>query len=113
MDRGLILRTTSAISIPTATPMAPPTPERVMASVRNCMTMSRRTAPMALRTPISRVRSVTETSMTFITPTPPTNRAMDEIRIMARVIPPVIARKLPISLSGVRRPKSFGFLKGT
>ena len=31
-------------------------------------------APMALRTPISRVRSVTLTSMMFITPTPPINR---------------------------------------
>ena len=30
---------------------------------------------MALRTPISRVRSVTETSMMFITPTPPTIKA--------------------------------------
>ena len=29
---------------------------------------------MALRTPISRVRSVTETSMMFMTPTPPTMR---------------------------------------
>ena len=34
---------------------------------------------MALRTPISRVRSVTDTSMMFITPTPPTIRAMEEI----------------------------------
>ncbi len=33
--------------------------------------MSLLRAPMALRTPISRVRSVTETSMMFITPTPP------------------------------------------
>ena len=32
-------------------------------------------APSALRTPISRVRSVTETSMMFITPTPPTTQA--------------------------------------
>ena len=31
---------------------------------------------MALRTPISRVRSVTETSMMFMTPTPPTINAV-------------------------------------
>ena len=30
-------------------------------------------APSALRSPISRVRSVTETSMMFITPMPPTS----------------------------------------
>ena len=53
--------------------------------------MSRRTAPMALRTPISRVRSVTDTSMMFITPTPPTSSAIDEMKIIASVMPPVIA----------------------
>jgi hypothetical protein len=36
--------------------------------------MSRRRAPSALRTPISRVRSVTETSMMFMIPIPPTRR---------------------------------------
>src|SRR5205809_2353851 len=34
--------------------------------------MSRLRAPIAFRTPISRVRSVTATSIIFITPTPPT-----------------------------------------
>ena len=41
--------------------------------------MSLRRAPIALRTPISRVRSVTETSMMFITPMPPTNNPIEEI----------------------------------
>ena len=35
--------------------------------------MSARRAPMALRMPISRVRSVTVTSMMFMTPMPPTS----------------------------------------
>ena len=35
--------------------------------------MSERLAPTALRMPISRVRSVTLTSMMFITPMPPTS----------------------------------------
>ena len=39
--------------------------------------MSERRAPMALRTPISRVRSVTDTSMMFITPMPPTSRPIE------------------------------------
>ena len=60
-------------------PSRPPVAVRVMASVRNCSMMSRRLAPSALRTPISRVRSVTETSMMFMTPTPPTTRPMEEM----------------------------------
>ena len=53
-----------------------------MASVRNCQRMSRLVAPSAFRTPISRVLSVTETSMMFMTPTPPTRSPIDEIAIM-------------------------------
>ena len=48
-----------------------------MASSKNCQVISLRRAPMALRTPISRVRSVTETSMMFMTPMPPTSRPME------------------------------------
>ena len=36
--------------------------------------MLKRVAPSALRTPISRVRSVTDTSMMFMMPMPPTRR---------------------------------------
>ncbi len=36
-------------------------------------------APSALRRPISRTRSVTDTSMMFITPMPPTSREMAAI----------------------------------
>ena len=35
--------------------------------------MTRGVAPSALRRPISRIRSVTETSMMFMTPMPPTS----------------------------------------
>ena len=38
--------------------------------------MTRGVAPRALRRPISRTRSVTETSMMFITPMPPTSSEM-------------------------------------
>ena len=43
-------------------------------STMNWRRMSFRRAPRALRTPISRMRSVTETSMMFMTTTPPTTR---------------------------------------
>ena len=39
--------------------------------------MSRRRAPIAMRMPISRVRSVTDTSMMFMMPMPPTSSEME------------------------------------
>ncbi len=62
---------------PSNTPMTPPAPVSTTASVRNCQITSRRRAPMALRTPISRVRCVTDINMMFITPTPPTRSPME------------------------------------
>ena len=61
---------------PKATPIPPPLKLRKVASATNCSRISRRLAPMALRMPISRVRSVTDTSMMFIMPIPPTSREM-------------------------------------
>ena len=55
-------------------PIKPPARERMRASMRNCKRMLPVEAPMALRTPISCVRSATETSMMFIIPMPPTIR---------------------------------------
>ena len=63
----------AATARPPATPMTPPSAETTTASVRNCCRMSRMRAPVAMRTPISRVRSVTLTSMMFMTPMPPTS----------------------------------------
>ncbi len=55
------------------TPIAPPIADTTSASIRNCCRMLRVRAPVAMRMPISRVRSVTVTSMMFITPMPPTS----------------------------------------
>src|SRR5712691_9839662 len=63
-------------SMPTTTPRTLPARQRPMASVRNCSRISPSRAPTAMRRPISRVRSVTDTSMMFIIPTPPTTREM-------------------------------------
>src|ERR1700674_969826 len=49
------------MSAPSKSPITPPTAVSMTASSVNCTRMSRLRAPMALRTPISRVRSVTET----------------------------------------------------
>ena len=52
--------------------MPPPTSARTTDSIRNCNMMSPRLAPIDLRMPISRVRSVTVTSMMFMMPMPAT-----------------------------------------
>src|SRR5829696_2098004 len=57
-------------------PAAPPRRQRTTDSVRNWRRMSRARAPTLIRRPISRVRSVTDTSMMFMMPTPPTMREM-------------------------------------
>ncbi len=55
-------------------PTKPPNEESTTASTRNCMSTSFSRAPIARRMPISRVRSVTDTSMMFMIPIPPTRR---------------------------------------
>ena len=58
---------------PSPMPMMPPSTQSTTASMRNCSRMLNRVAPSALRMPISRVRSVTDTSMMFMMPMPPTS----------------------------------------
>ena len=59
---------------PSKMPARPPRMASTTASTKNCSWMSPSWAPIAMRMPISRVRSVTDTSMMFITPMPPTTR---------------------------------------
>ena len=62
-----------ATPTPLATPMRPPAIESTSASIRNWSRMLDGFAPIAMRMPISRVRSVTLTSMMFMMPMPPTS----------------------------------------
>ena len=66
--------------------MVPPIMESVTASTRNCIRMSRPRAPTAMRRPISRVRSVTETSMMFMMPIPPTSSDTEAMAARRMVI---------------------------
>src|SRR5436305_475809 len=61
----------------------PPPSARRMASVRNWLRMFFFVAPMARRTPISRVRSTTETSMMFMITMPPTISEIPEMKIIS------------------------------
>jgi hypothetical protein len=58
-------------------PAKPPLTLRNTASARNCSRTCSRRAPIAIRSPISRVRSVTETSRMFMIPMPPTSSKID------------------------------------
>jgi hypothetical protein len=58
--------------------------------------MSERRAPTALRMPISRVRSVTDTSMMFITPIPPTSSEI------AATSPSSVVKTLLVELDACR-----------
>jgi hypothetical protein len=62
--------------------------------------------PIAFRIPISRVRSVTETSIVFITPIPPTSNPTDEIATIATATPNVIERKVSMIESAVDCPET-------
>ena len=64
----------NAMLTPTTTPISPPLNVMITDSIKNCAVMSALRAPIALRNPISLVRSVTETNIIFITPIPPTNK---------------------------------------
>ena len=79
------------IALPTMMPIIPPVPVSVIASNKNCQVMSRLRAPIALRTPISRVRSVTETSMMFITPIPPISSPIELSTTTASTTPKIMS----------------------
>ena len=66
---------------PTSTPTRPPRLVRTTASVRNCPSIAPFPAPIAFLSPISQVRSVTDTSMIFMTPIPPTSSDIPAIHM--------------------------------
>ena len=71
-----------------ATPTAPPRAQSSTASIRNCSMIFFPFAPIAMRTPISLVRSITLTSMMFITPIPPTS---SDIRATPEISRPIVS----------------------
>jgi hypothetical protein len=84
MGKPVASVTLRPMPLPHRMPRTPPIEVSTAASLRNWNSTSYRRAPSAFRTPISRVRSVTEIIMIAITPMPPTISAIDEITISAR-----------------------------
>ena len=89
VGKGVTRPASSASATPEMIPIRPPLSDSVVASTRNCVRMSRRRAPAALRMPISRVRSVTDTSMMFMMTMPPTSSEIAATPIVTTKMPPV------------------------
>ena len=68
--------------------------------------MSRRVAPTALRIPISRVRSVTDTNMMFMIPIPPTRSETAAMPPRSRVIVRATPSKVAMMSAWLRMVKS-------
>ena len=85
---------------PITMPATPPMSEIRMASARNWKRISRLVAPMALRTPISRMREVTVASMMFMMPMPLTSSVTMEMRSSPQVSP--VAMRSAMASSAVR-----------
>lgn len=73
-EKGEMSEMIKASRYPRMSPKRPPRQDRTRDSKRNWRRILRLLAPTALRIPISRERSETETSMIFMTPMPPTSR---------------------------------------
>ena len=87
-------------------PIDPPTRLSTTASTRNCSSTSRPRAPIAMRRPISRVRSVTDTSMMFMMPMPPTSSDTPAMLASSAVIVSVACTRTLAISSIVRTMKS-------
>ena len=92
-----------AATIPTPTPIAPPTVERTTDSMMNCDRIMNGVAPIAMRRPISLMRSVTLTSMMFMIPMPPTKSEIAATAVRSTVIrdetEPIVAMISFVSLT--------------
>ena len=92
---GETASTNSEAPTPSPIPTRPPTTQSMTASIRNCSSTSRCRAPSALRSPISRVRSRTLTSMMLETPTPPTSSEIAAMAASTKVSSPRMRPMVP------------------
>src|SRR3989338_9144991 len=93
-------------SVPKVTPTSPPEKVKKIASHKNCQRIAFSVAPTALRSPISYVRSDTDTYITFMMPTPPTTREMAAIATSRSVMPPLMVLIMASASSMVVTEKS-------
>ena len=89
-----------------STPLNPPITHSKIDSIKNCCKILPCRAPIAIRTPISLVRSVTDTSMMFITPMPPTTSEITAMQEISSVMLPMVLSIVCLMLSLLRVKKS-------
>ena len=104
---GVKLETAAASPQPASTPCSPPSVDSTIASIRNWRRMSPAWRPSDLRSPISRVRSVTLISMMFMMTMPPTTMPMQTTAGMAVNSTRVSWRQNATSASALSTVKSF------
>ena len=98
--------TTRAAPTPKTTPIKPPVTLIRMDSIRNCARMSMPFAPILMRRPISRVRSVTLTYMMFMIPMPPTSSEIPATAANSTVIISVVLVNIVLNSCWLRMVKS-------
>ena len=91
---------------PIITPIIPPVILIRIASIRNWLRISIPRAPTDIRSPISRVRSVTDTYIIFIIPIPPTTSEIPAIQASRVVIRSVVEFSIVLSSCWLRIVKS-------
>ena len=99
---AMIFATRLAPPIPKRIPISPPIMVIIADSDKNCIIIDLVFAPNAFRIPISLVRSVTDTSIIFITPMPPTIKeiaATSEIIIVTALITVLMLLIMSLKLS--------------
>ena len=92
--------------MPRQMPRMPPITDSVTDSIKNCRRMLTLLAPTAMRMPISRVRSVTETSMMFMMPMPPTTSEMTAMEASSMEVTLVVLRRASSICERLRTAKS-------
>ena len=105
VGKGVSAETAPAIPAPKPMPIAPPSDAIRAASRRNWTRTWRLRAPRAMRIPISRVRSVTDTSMMLAMTIPPTTRLIPEMITITANRPIVMLFQIVRIASPVTIPK--------
>ena len=91
---------------PARMPAVPPVALKSTASARNCSSTCPRRAPIALRMPISRVRSVTDTSRMFMMPIPPTRSEIEATAASNSAMMRLLLSRVSASWRRLRTSKS-------
>ena len=89
---------------PVVVPTKPPIVDKIKASNKNCIRISDCFAPIAFLSPISSVLSLTETSMIFIIPIPPTTRETAPMPANKNVRPLVMFVTISVSYTHLTLP---------